>query len=161
MQDNNFSNTVQSLFNGMDNIVNSKTVVGDAIQVGDTILLPLVDVSFGLAAGSGSDAECNGKSGGGGAGGMGGKIQPSAVLVLRNGTTKLVNVRNQEGLTKILDMVPDVVNKVTEMVKEKEGHGKETNVTVHDPDCGTVHTENLVFSSTPGPNSNVKKGPNC
>ena len=42
---------------------------------------------------------------------MGGKMSPSAVLVIQNGTTKLVNVKNQDGLTKILDMVPDFVNK--------------------------------------------------
>ena len=44
---------------------------------------------------------------------MGGKIMPSAVLVIQNGTTKLVNVKNQDGVTKILDMVPDFVNKFT------------------------------------------------
>lgn len=46
-----------------------------------------------------------------GAGGMGGKIQPSAVLVIQNGQTKLVNVKNQDGMTKILDMVPDIVSR--------------------------------------------------
>ena len=44
---------------------------------------------------------------------MGGKIMPSAVLVIQNGTTKLVNIKNQDGITKILDMVPDFVNKFT------------------------------------------------
>ena len=44
---------------------------------------------------------------------MGGKIMPSAVLVIQNGTTKLVNIKNQDGVTKILDMVPDFVNKFT------------------------------------------------
>lgn len=44
---------------------------------------------------------------------MGGKVMPSAVLVIANGTTKLVNVKNQDGITKILDMVPDFVNKFT------------------------------------------------
>lgn len=44
---------------------------------------------------------------------MGGKITPSAVLVIQNGTTKLVNIKNQDGVTKILDMVPDFVNKFT------------------------------------------------
>ena len=44
---------------------------------------------------------------------MGGKIQPSAVLVIQNGQTKLVNVKNQDSMTKILDMVPDVINKFT------------------------------------------------
>ncbi len=38
---------------------------------------------------------------------------PSAVLVIQNGTTKLVNIKNQDGITKILDMVPDFVNKFT------------------------------------------------
>lgn len=42
---------------------------------------------------------------------MGGKISPSAVLVISNGTTKLVNVKNQDGVTKVLDMVPDLINR--------------------------------------------------
>lgn len=82
--------------------------MGDAIHIGDTIILPLVDVSFGVAAGAFSQEKKNN-----GAGGMGGKIMPSAVLVIQNGTTKLVNIKNQDGITKILDMVPDFVNKFT------------------------------------------------
>ena len=109
MADNNFHSTVESLFKGMDGFITTKTVVGDAIHVGDTIILPLVDVSFGVAAGA--FAEENKKNNG--AGGMGGKISPSAVLVIQNGTTKLVNVKNQDGLTKVLDMVPDFVNRFT------------------------------------------------
>ena len=101
MADNSFNNTVESLFKGMDSFITTKTVVGDAIHIGDTIILPLVDVSFGVAA----EKKNNG------AGGMGGKIQPSAVLVIQNGQTKLVNVKNQDGMTKILDMVPDIVSR--------------------------------------------------
>ena len=108
MSENNFNNTVESLFKGMDSFITTKTVVGDAITIGDTIILPLVDVSFGVAAGAFSEEKKNN-----GAGGMGGKIQPSAVLVIQNGQTKLVNVKNQDSMTKILDMVPDLVNKFT------------------------------------------------
>lgn len=104
--DNNFQETVNSLFKGMDSYIAAKTVVGDAIHIGDTIILPLVDVTF--AVGAGAFAEDKKNNGGGG---MGGKLSPSAVLVIQNGTTKLVNVKNQDGLTKILDMVPDFVNK--------------------------------------------------
>lgn len=46
-----------------------------------------------------------------GGGGLAGKMTPCAVLVIQNGTTKLVNVKNQDGLTKVLDMVPDFVNR--------------------------------------------------
>ena len=41
MADNNFKGTVEALFRGMDSVVSSKTVVGDAIHIGDTIILPL------------------------------------------------------------------------------------------------------------------------
>ena len=105
---NDFQSTVETLFRGMDSFITTKTVVGDAIHVGDTIILPLVDVTFGVGAGAASKEKNN--SGGGG---MGGKVTPSAVLVISNGTTKLVNIKNQDGLTKILDMVPDFVNKFT------------------------------------------------
>ena len=119
MSENNFTNTVESLFKGMDAFITTKTVVGDAIHIGDTIILPLVDVSFGVAAGAFSQEKKNN-----GAGGMGGKINPSAVLVIQNGVTKLVNVKNQDGMTKILDMVPDLVNKFTS--------GKDTDDTMDD-----------------------------
>lgn len=105
---NSFESTVASLFQGMDHFISSKTVVGDAITVGDTIILPLVDVSFGVGAGASStDSKNNG------AGGLGGKISPSAVLVIKDGNIRLVNVKNQDAVTKVLDMVPDFVNKFT------------------------------------------------
>ncbi len=112
-----FSSTVESLFKGMDSFISSKTVVGEAITVGDTIILPLVDVSFGVGAGAFSEDKKNR-----GTGGMGGKMSPSAVLVIQNGQTKLVNIKNQDAVTKILDMVPDVINKFTgkESGEEKE-----------------------------------------
>lgn len=114
MQENNFNTTVQSLFKGMDSFLSSKTVVGDAIHIGDTIILPLVEVSFGVGAGAFSQEKKNNAGGG-----MGGKISPSAVLVIQNGSTKLVNVKNQDGITKILDMVPDFVNKFTSSKEKK------------------------------------------
>ena len=40
--ENNFKDTVNSLFKGLDAFISAKTVVGEAIHVGDTIILPLV-----------------------------------------------------------------------------------------------------------------------
>lgn len=106
MAEDKLTTTVESLFKGMDNFITTKTVVGDAIHIGDTIILPLVDVSFGVAAGA-----FVGEGKNNGAGGMGGKITPSAVLVISNGSTRLVNVKNQDAMTKILDMVPDILDR--------------------------------------------------
>jgi uncharacterized spore protein YtfJ len=92
----------------MDSFISAKTVVGDAVTVKDTIVLPLVDVSFGVGAGAFAGDKKNNAGGG-----MAGKMSPSAVLVIQNGSTKLVNIKNQDAVTKILDIVPDVVDKFT------------------------------------------------
>ncbi len=126
MGDNNFNNTVSSLFKGMEGFLTTKTVVGDAVKFDDgTIILPLVDVSFGVAAGAFSGKNDKGSAKDNGAGGMGGKVQPSAILVIKDGQTKLVNVKNQDGLTKILDMVPDFIDKHMPS-KKKEEKAEET-----------------------------------
>ena len=103
---NNFNEVVKTLVDGMEGFLSAKTVVGEATQVNDTIIIPFVDVSFGVGAG-----DFRGEKKDNGAGGLSGKMTPSAVLVISNGTTRLVNIRNQDALTKILDMVPDIVNK--------------------------------------------------
>ena len=106
--------TVESLFKGMDNFVSTKTVVGEPTQVGDTIIVPLADVSFGVAAGASAENNKNN-----GMGGLGGKISPSAVLIISNGSTRLVNVKNQDAITKILYMVPDLLDRFENAKKDK------------------------------------------
>ena len=111
---NSFGNTMENLFKGMDGFITTKTVVGDAIHLDGTIILPLVDVSFGVGAGAFAGENKNNS-----AGGMTGKITPSAVLVIQNGSSKLVTVKGQDSVSKILDMVPDVINKFTKGGKKE------------------------------------------
>ncbi len=132
MADNNFKGAVEALFSGVDGMISSNTVVGDAIHIGDTIILPLVDVSFGLGAGAFSSDK---KEQGGG--GIGGKITPCAVLVIQNGKTKLVNIKNQDTITKILDMVPDVIDKFTGE-KEEEMTEQEVADILESGDMGDI-----------------------
>ena len=72
-----------------------------------TIILPLVDVSFGVGAGAWAKQAGDMSTGGG----LGGKITPSSVVVLKDGHAKLVNVKNQDTVTKVLDMVPDLIDR--------------------------------------------------
>lgn len=108
MAENNFTGVIESLMKGMNTVLSTKTVVGEATQIGDTIILPLVDVTFGVGAGASTADKKTG-----GAGGFSGKLTPSAVLVIKNGSTKLVNIKNQDTVTKVLDMIPDIVDKFT------------------------------------------------
>ena len=110
MADNNsqFASAVEALFQGIDQLVTTKTVVGEAIRVDDAIIVPLMDVTCGMAAGSFDE---NPKKRGGG--GRSAKMSPSAILVIQNGCTRLVNIKNQNTVNKMLDMVPDLVNRFT------------------------------------------------
>lgn len=111
---NNFKTTVESLLQGVDGLISSKTVVGDAVHVDNITILPLIDVSFGMGAGSNlSDKRDKGM------GGIGGKITPSAVLVIKDGTTRLVNIKNQDTITKLFDLVPEVLDKITTRKEDK------------------------------------------
>lgn len=128
-KENQFQGVVESLLRGMDTVLSTKTVVGEATKIGDTIILPLVDVSFGVGAGAGSNGQ---KSSSSGAGGLGGKMTPSAVLVIRDNAVKLVNIKNQDAVTKVLDMIPDLVDKFTKpkdiKIKEEEGEISDAEV---------------------------------
>ena len=130
MADNQFTSVVEALFKGMDSVLATKTVVGEATTIGDTIILPLVDVSFGVGAGASSQDK---KQGGGG--GLGGKMTPSAVLVIKDGHTRLVNIKNQDTMTKILDMIPELIDKFT--VKKGEEIKDEDAVEIAFPEDET------------------------
>ena len=110
---NDFNTTASSLFQGMDKFLTTKTVVGEPKNLGDTIIVPLVDVSFGVAAGAFAGDQKNN-----GAGGMGGKMSPSAVLVIKGDQIRLVNVKNQDTITKVLDMVPELMDRFKNKGKE-------------------------------------------
>ena len=62
-KENQFQGVVESLLRGMDTVLSTKTVVGEATQVGDIIILPLVDVTFGVGAGAGNNGQKSTASG--------------------------------------------------------------------------------------------------
>jgi uncharacterized spore protein YtfJ len=75
------------------------------------ILVPLVDVTFGMGSGISSKEDKEKRSGGGG--GVGAKMTPSAVVVIVNDTVQLVNVKSQESVNKLIDMVPGILSKLS------------------------------------------------
>lgn len=116
---------LKDLMHQLESFITTKTVVGEPIHIDQTILVPLVDVSFAAAAGSTAsnkfvekrkEKEKRVDGGvGAGAGGLGAKVMPSAMLVIQNGTTQLINIRNQDSLTKLIDMIPGLLSKVPEL----------------------------------------------
>lgn len=97
---------LKDLIAQMEGFVSTKTVVGEPIHIENTIILPLVDVSMGAGAGARAKDTSDGLGGG-----VSAKMSPSAVLVIKDGQTRLVNIKQQDTITKVLDMVPDLIDK--------------------------------------------------
>lgn len=111
---NDFNSTINSLFKGMDAFLTSKSVVGEPIQVGDTTIIPLCDVNFGVGAGA-----YGGKRSDNAGGGMGGKLSPTSIIVIKNGYTEIINVNEDKGsLGKVLEMIPGVAEKLKQIIKK-------------------------------------------
>lgn len=110
----NLENSVKALMNNLENFVSTKTVIGEPIQYRDIVVFPMADISFGVAAGAfNKDSKNNG------AGGAGAKISPSAILVIQNGTSKIVNIKDKDSVNKLIELIPDIVNKLTGLRKDK------------------------------------------
>ena len=125
---NDFNQTVSTLFKGMDAFLTSKTVVGDPIQIGNTTIIPLVDVNFGVGAGAMGNAKGTNNAGGG----MGGKLSPTAAIVIQDGNIRMMQVAEESSLSKVLDMVPGVVSKVQDFMgkRKKDEETQEVEETV-------------------------------
>ena len=110
-----FNSTINQLFKGMDAFLTSKSVVGEPMQVGDTTIIPLCDVNFGVGAGA-----HGGKRSDTAGGGMGGKLSPTAIIVIKDGVSQIINVNEDKGsLGKVLEMIPTVTDKVKTIISKK------------------------------------------
>ena len=101
-----FDTSLNTLFDKVEDIVSTKTIVGDAIIMGDLTLLPLIEVSVGVGIVTKEGAKEDS------AGGMGAKITPSAVLVIQNGNVQMINIKNQDAVNKLIDMAPGIASKL-------------------------------------------------
>ena len=123
------SSNLEVLFNKMENFVSTKTVIGDPITIGKVILVPLIDVSFGVGAGAkqnkankvGSDTK------NGSAAGLGAKMSPSAILVINDGTVQMVNVNDQNSVNKL---IPSIASKIKSFGGSDDEETEETEDSV-------------------------------
>ena len=107
--------SLKELLNQMEGLVSSKSVIGEPMELNGMVVLPLLDVSLGAGAGA-RDRE----KAGGVAGGVSAKMSPSAVLVLKDGAVRVVNIKNQDTVTKALDMVPDILDRFKPARREED-----------------------------------------
>lgn len=106
-------------------------IVGEPIQAGEVTIIPVSRVSYGFASGGSDFASKNQKPDAanafGGGSGAGVNIIPIAFLVVRGENVRLLPVMPPPGgaVDRMVDMVPDLVDKITDFV-EKQKEKKDT-----------------------------------
>lgn len=112
--DFNIGENISVIFEKLENFLKTKTVVGEPLTIGDTTIVPFIDISFGLGTGGGGGSDEKKGQGTGGGAGSGAKISPTAVLVIKGDTYELLPFKKAGGLERLIDMVPEIVDKVRE-----------------------------------------------
>lgn len=107
----------KKLFEDFKTMITTESVVGQPIYLGDAVIVPFVDVSFGFGSGqTGPEGKSGGEAGGG-------KLTPTAVLILKGERVELFSIKNAASTTavdKVLNMVPEVISHFRKKKEDKE-----------------------------------------
>lgn len=120
---NPLSDLMQSTMEKVHEMVDTNTIVGQPITTPDGVtLIPISKVSFGFGGGGGDYGKNAAQTNFGGGAGAGVKIDPVAFLIIKDGVTRMLPVAAAplNTVDRIIDMAPDVVDKVGKFFDKKE-----------------------------------------
>lgn len=120
MSENNIKEIMDTTIDKIRTMVDADTIIGQPIVLGQTTVIPVSKVSFGLATG-GSDF--SGKHAAqpmfGGGGGAGVSISPVAFLAVNGGEVKLMQIyKDSSAADKAVAMVPELFDKISALFKK-------------------------------------------
>lgn len=122
---NSLSAMMQDAMGKVREMVDSNTIVGQPISTPDGVtLIPISKVSFGFGGG-GSEFDgkgANAQTHVGGGVGAGVKIAPVAFLIVKDGNVRVmpVAVPATGPVDRVVEMIPDLIDKVSAMVKKEK-----------------------------------------
>ncbi|HWQ89933.1 MAG TPA: spore germination protein GerW family protein [Desulfitobacteriaceae bacterium] len=126
MADNfNISDNLNTIFEKLEKFLQTKTVVGEPLVIGATTIVPFAEISFGLGTGGGGGTDEKNNQGTGGGAGSGARISPTAILVIQGDKAEIMPIRKGGSMDKLIEMVPDIMEKVKGMEKSKEQKSSE------------------------------------
>lgn len=119
MSENNIRGIMDTTMDKLHAMVDADTIIGTPVVVGDTTLIPVSKVAFGLATG-GSDFPSKSGSGlFGGGGGAGVTITPVAFISVTGDAVKMMPIYNElSTVDKALTMAPELIDKIKELFKK-------------------------------------------
>ncbi|MFW6282127.1 MAG: GerW family sporulation protein [bacterium] len=113
---------LENLYGKLEKFLKTETIIGEPIEAGDVNLIPVISASFGMGGGLGLSENGSDKDEGGG-GGLGARITPTAILVIQENDVKLVTLEGKGSLDKLVDMVPELMDKAKDI--KQDLHEKE------------------------------------
>lgn len=131
--------------NSIKDMIDVDTIIGDPIQTSNNIvIIPISKVSFGFVSGGSEfngetideytkkdkEEEIQYKLPFGGGSGAGVTLNPVAFLVVTQDNVKLLPVNHSSSIDRLLDYIPDLIEKTNNMINKKMDNKKEENVTI-------------------------------
>ena len=130
---------MNTAMNSIKDMIDVDTIIGEPISTGiDTLIIPISKVCFGFAAGGSEfkgetineyskrekEEQVQYRLPFGGGSGAGVKIEPVAFLVVSNGIVKLLPVTHDSYIDKLIDYVPDLLDKSGDLIKGMKDKNK-------------------------------------
>lgn len=152
MSEHPIEGLMNTAMNNLRDMIDVNTIIGDSIETANgTVIIPISKVSFGFATGgsefnmstleetkrSGSEEETKHALPFGGGSGAGVHIEPIGFLVITAGSTKMIPVDHCNAIDKLLDYVPDVIDKITQLFDRDRTYTYE----FYEDENGNTHEE--------------------
>lgn len=114
MDNTYIKNNLETIFENFKEMIKVETVVGEAVHIGDAILVPFVDVTFGFGSGGMNGKLETGRQSAGGGGGA--KLEPSAILVIKGDRVEMFSIKKDgyqaSAFEKLIAMAPEIIDKM-------------------------------------------------
>lgn len=122
----NIAQVTREFLEELAQIIQTKSVVGEPIQAGDALVIPVSKVSFGFGLGGGEHSGDKKEPSEGSLLGAGANIEPVAFIIISEGKAQLLTLKGKEGLSlgKVVDLIPEVISQLKGL-RKKEAPEKE------------------------------------
>ena len=114
MDNSNIKNNLEQIFESFREMIKVETVVGQAVHIGDAILVPFVDVTFGFGTGGLNGKTENGRNSLGSGGGA--RLEPAAILVIKGDRVEMFSIKKggyqASAFEKLIAMAPEIIDKM-------------------------------------------------
>lgn len=114
MDNSYIKNNLEQIFESFKEMIKVETVVGQAVHIGDAILVPFVDVTFGFGSGGLNGKTDNGNNSIGSGGGA--RLEPAAILVIKGDRVEMFSIKKggyqASAFEKLIAMAPEIIDKM-------------------------------------------------